>query len=249
MIPIPNRYPDAVIECVFWLYYCQGLIYNSLKSYNKAVNSFNTAINYKNYGLLLAYNTQLFDEEIQMHQQLFASADKDANSKIASSNEVAARSNTRNLLFKYQQLIECFSDQKNYPLSDWFNFMGTFDMQLDNSTPKLQNSTKLGYTHYYKALNLIALQKYREAITSLNKTIKLLPDFYPVYIEKAKIYITQKKYQKVVQEYNKAIEIRPDEPQLYFDRSVALFELGNTTKAKEDFAKWEKLSNNVNKKD
>ena len=127
--------------------------------------------------------------------------------------------------------------------------MEIFDMQLDNSTPKIQNSIKLGYVHYYKALSLIALQKYREAITSLNKTTKLLPDFYLAYIEKAKIYITQKKYQKVVQEYSKAIEIEPDETQLYFDRSVALFELGNTKQAKEDFAKWEKLSSNRDKKD
>ena len=236
-------------ERIFWLYYARGLLYNSIQEYSKALHSFNTAINYNNYGNLLVNNPGLLNDELLTHQELFDSTDKKINSKSSSFHEVTIKSNAQILLLKYQQVIKCFEDIIECPLADFPRFIEIFDMVSDNSLSVLVKDLQLGHAHYYKAIILVELKRYTEAIISLKQTNKLLPDFYQAYVEKANIYNTQKKYKKVVQEYSKAIEIRPDEPQLYFDRSVALFELGNTTKAKEDFAKWEKLSNNVNKKD
>lgn len=231
-------------ECIFWLYYAQALIYNSLQEHSKALHSFNTAINYTNYGNLLVSNPGLLNDELLTHQQLFQSTDKKVNSKISSGNEVAIKSDARILLLKYQQVIKCFEDLIECPLADWPRFIEIFDMVSDNSISMLLADLQLGHAHYYKAITLVELQRHTEAIISLKQTNRLLPDFYQAYVEKANIYNIQKKYKKVVQEYSKAIELKPDNQQLYFDRSVALFELGLTDKAKQDYNKWESLNKN-----
>jgi tetratricopeptide (TPR) repeat protein len=230
-----------LIERTFWLYYAQGLIYNSMQEYSRALHSFNTAINYENYGNLLVSNPGLLNDELLTHQELFDSTDKKINSKISSVDEVAIKSNAQILLLKYQQVIKCFEDIIECPLADFPCFIEIFDMVSGNSISALVKDLQLGHAHYHKAITLVELKRHTEAITSLNQTNKLLPDFYQAYAKKANIYSIQKKYKKVVEEYSKAIELMPDNRQLYFDRSVALFELGLNDKAKKDYKKWQML--------
>ena len=136
-----------------------------------------------------------------------------------------------------EDIIEC-------PLADFPRFIEIFDMVSDNSLSVLVKDLQLGHAHYYKAIILVELKRYTEAIISLKQTNKLLPDFCQAYVEKANIYNIQKKYKKVVQEYSKAIELKPDNQQLYYDRSVALLELGLTDKAKKDYKQWQDLKKN-----
>ena len=52
---------------------------------------------------------------------------------------------------------------------------------------------------------------------------------------------------KALIQYDAAISIDYDNAELYFNRSVLLFELGDKAKAKDDFARYQKLKDSADK--
>ena len=103
------------------------------------------------------------------------------------------------------------------------------------------------WLYYAKAILQAELERQKEAIESFNVANKLLPDFCAPYIQKANIYKEQKKFKKALVQYDAAIRIDYNNAELYFNRSVLLFELGNKEKAKDDFARYQKLKDGADK--
>lgn len=95
-------------QCIFWLYYTKGLLQAKLKQYNDAVQSFTASIDYSNYTKVLTSNKDLVKEEVVNHKHILRNAENTISNKARSSNDIALKYGSDELLKKYQQIIDFF---------------------------------------------------------------------------------------------------------------------------------------------
>lgn len=234
-------------QSVFWLYYAKGMLQAKLKQYNDAIASFTACLDAKNYAQVLMDNKDLAKDELANHMQVLKTAEKNISGKSSSSADLSIKATLVKLADKYKQVILFYERILNNKANVTpLDFASMFDIPLSNNDS--QNARlQYGYTHYHKGLCQVELSKQKEAIDSFNIANKLLPDFCAPYIQKANILKEQKKFKKALVQYDAAIRLEHDNAELYFNRSVLLFELGDKAKAKDDFARYQKLKDESDK--
>jgi tetratricopeptide (TPR) repeat protein len=234
-------------QSIFWLYYAKGMLQAKLKQHHDAIGAFTARLDAKNYAQVLMDNNDLAKDELANHMQVLKTAERNIAGKSTSGSDLSIKAASIKLADKYKQVILFYERILNNkeditPL----DFGSMFDIPLSNNDS--QNiRLQYGYTHYHKGLCQIELERQKEAIESFNVANKLLPDFCAPYIQKANIYKEQKKFKKALVQYDAAIRIDYNNAELYFNRSVLLFELGNKEKAKDDFARYQKLKDSADK--
>jgi tetratricopeptide (TPR) repeat protein len=232
-------------QSIFWLYYAKAILQAKLKQHNDAIASFTACLDAKNYAQVLMDNPDLAKNELANHTQVLKTAERNISGKSSSGSDLSTKATLVKLADKYKQVI-LFYEQLLHNKADItpLDFGSIFNIPLsinDSQNARLQ----YGYTHYHKGLCQIELKKEKEAIESFNIANKLLPDFCAPYIQKANIFKEQKSFKKALVQYDAAIRIEYNNAELYFNRSVLLFELGNKEKAKEDFARYQKLKDGM----
>lgn len=237
---------NSIQDLIFWLYYSQGLLYKSLQQYKDAIESFSTSLDFQRYYAVLCEDTKSLKTELDNHKQILSRVAKKLNRGIANANELTNKSTVDKSFKQYSQITELFSNyldnSTDNDLLSTLQFGAIFDIPFtDNESQNFR--LQYAYAHYNKSLTLMLSKELKQALSALDIANKLAPEFCQPYIEKANIYKEQNKYTKAVTEYDKAIAIEYDNSELYFNRSVVLFELGKTTDAKNDFAKYQKLQN------
>lgn len=234
-------------QSVFWLYYAKGMLQAKLKQYNDAIASFTACLDAKNYAQVLMDNYDLAKDELANHMQVLKTAERNISGKSSSSADLSIKASLVKLADKYKQVILFYERILNNKADITpLDFGSMFNIPLGNN--ESQNTRlQYGYTHYHKGLCQVELDKQKEAIESFNIANKLLPDFCAPYIQKANIFKEQRSFKKALVQYDAAIRIEYNNAELYFNRSVLLFELGNKEKAKEDFARYQKLKDSVDK--
>jgi len=229
---------------IFWIYYAQGLLYAELQQNEEAVDSFDSALDFKQYYSVLCEDSNALQEEQKKHTAIANRVHKNLIKNIANFNEIDSKRAAGEVLVKYQQIINMFSDSLDNKLDmqllSLANLGAMFDILFTDNQSK-DCRLQCAHAHYNKALSILSLKEHAKALTSLDMTNKLAPDFYMAYVTKANIYKEQKKYEQAVAQYDKAIAIEYDNAELYFNRSVVLFEQGKTAEAKNDFAKYQEL--------
>jgi len=233
-------------QLIFWVYCSQGLLYKSLQQYKDAIDSFDSALDFQQYYSVLCEDSMSLKTELDNHMQILSRVAKKLNRGIANANELTNKSAVDKSFKQYSQITELFSNYLDNSIDNELlstvQFGAIFDISFtDNESQNFK--LQCVYAHYNKALTLMLSKELKQALSALNIANKLAPEFCQPYIEKANIYKEQKKYAKAVTEYDKAIVIEYDNSELYFNRSIVLFELGKTTDAKNDFAKYQKLQN------
>lgn len=234
-------------QSIFWLYYAKGMLQAKLKQHNDAISSFTACLDAKNYAQILMGNHDLAQDELANHMQILKTAEKNIANKSTSGAELSIKVSSLKIADKYKQVILFYEELLNNKQDiTSLDFTSMFDIPLSNNDS--QNiRLQYGYTHYHKGLCQLELDKQTEAIESFNVANKLLPDFCAPYIQKANIYKEQKKFKKALVQYDAAIRIEYNNAELYFNRSVLLFELGDKEKAKDDFARYQKLKDGADK--
>jgi tetratricopeptide (TPR) repeat protein len=237
---------NNIINLIFWVYYAQGLLYKSLQKYKEAIEAFDSALDFQQYYAVLCEDPASLKTELSTHQKILREISKSLNRKVANSNELASKNTAENALKTYDQITGLFSKELDDSIEEGYLSISKFGVMFDIPfTGDEGQSFRLqcAYAHYNKALTLLLSKEAKQALSALDIASKLVPEFCQPYIEKANIYKEQKKYAKALVQYDKAIAIEYDNSELYFNRSVVLFELGKTTDAKNDFAKYQKLQN------
>ncbi|MDJ0899053.1 MAG: tetratricopeptide repeat-containing serine protease family protein [Xenococcus sp. MO_188.B8] len=79
---------------------------------------------------------------------------------------------------------------------------------------------------YNQGNDLLASEKYQEAIISYDKAIEINPDDYQAWTNRGVALGNLGRYQEEIASYDKAIEINPDDAYAWFGRGVALDDLG-----------------------
>ena len=86
-------------------------------------------------------------------------------------------------------------------------------------------------------LALFHLQKNQEAITVLNKTIRLAPNHEQAYYNLAALHQNTGDYNKALAHYSKVIELNPNNANAYYNSGTIMRSKGDNVKANEYFDK------------
>jgi len=90
---------------------------------------------------------------------------------------------------------------------------------------------------YTKAVQLLNAAQYKEAITSFDLVLRVLPDLARAYNYRAVAYFNEKQYESALNDLNKSIELKSTFPPAYTNRAAVHIELGKTRLAIDDLEK------------
>jgi tetratricopeptide (TPR) repeat protein len=81
------------------------------------------------------------------------------------------------------------------------------------------------------------LKEYQNAMMDYDQAIKIQPDQYKAYLNRALLSSFQNKADKALEDYNKALQLAPDTADLYLNRGQVLVQLDSSAAAIRDFEK------------
>lgn len=101
-------------------------------------------------------------------------------------------------------------------------------------TNLIKANPELGIAYADRALTLLAMKRYSEAVADCNKAISLRKDSSDVYNRRAAAYTQLKKYDLALADYTKIINMNPASAAAYRDRAVCYLRKGDKKNAKRD---------------
>lgn len=117
---------------------------------------------------------------------------------------------------------------------------------LDNAVKINPNDETLYHKRGLAKLKMHKRTQYDSALEDLNTAIKMNPNLFEAYLDRAAVKIELGQYQDALDDYNKLTELGQDTDKVRFGRGLVKFYTGNYTEAESEFAKLlEKDSSNV----
>lgn len=219
-----------------------GKLDDALKDYDKAIkiDPFNFSAHYWK-GLLNKSKgmnkeaLECFDQAISINKKPYFIYEEKAKllylldryKESAESYEEAVKSNKdKYTISTFENLGDGLYDDKKYEDSIYF-----FNIVIN------QYPDKADYAYYSKSMSLFDLQKYDEALMSIDKSIEINPNDDYYYSMKGLIYEELEKLEEALEYYDKAIKVDPKEPQNYNDKGDILNDLDRHEEALEYFNK------------
>jgi len=101
-------------------------------------------------------------------------------------------------------------------------------------TSLIKSNPELGIAYADRALTLLAMKRYGEAVADCNKAIALRKDSFEVYNRRAVAYMQLKKYDLALSDFTKVINLSPTSAAAYRDRAVCYMRKGDKKSAKRD---------------
>lgn len=101
-------------------------------------------------------------------------------------------------------------------------------------TSLIKSNPDLGIAYADRALTLLAMKRYGEAVADCNKAIALRKDTFEVYNRRAVAYMQMKKYDLALADFTKVINLNPSSAAAYRDRAVCYLRKGDKKNAKRD---------------
>lgn len=101
-------------------------------------------------------------------------------------------------------------------------------------TSLIKANPELGIAYADRALTLLAMKRYAEAVADCNKAISLRKDSADVYNRRAAAYTQMKKFDLALADYTRIINLNPASAAAYRDRAVCYLRKGDKKSAKRD---------------
>lgn len=101
-------------------------------------------------------------------------------------------------------------------------------------TSLIKSNPELGIAYADRALTLLAMKRYGEAVADCNKAIALHKDSFEVFNRRAVAYMQLKKYDLALSDFTKVINLNPTSAAAYRDRAVCYMRKGDKKSAKRD---------------
>ena len=245
-------YPSYV-----YAYHNRGTTFYRLKQYNKAIEDLTQAIKMNSTFILAIYNRGTLYFELQEYNKALEDFGAIISMKPKRKNTAGIFVNDPNLMRAYVQRGRIYDG-----LGEYDKAINDYDTALSIDTPKYTYFFFRGMAFYslkkyelaaldfdkaaklspgdngtalaLKGSSLIPLQRYKEAIESIEESITLGSSSYFTYLERCKAYSGLKLYNKVISDCSYAIEFKPYNSDAYVIRSVAYEMLGKTNEAIRD---------------
>jgi tetratricopeptide (TPR) repeat protein len=97
--------------------------------------------------------------------------------------------------------------------------------------------------YYNRGTELIALQRYEDAIADFNVGLAANPKLDHLYGNRGSAYLHLEKYPEALRDYDKAIELNAENSKYYYGRGLILQKLNNIEAARTNFQKSCDLAN------
>ncbi|MFH1228290.1 MAG: tetratricopeptide repeat protein [Planctomycetota bacterium] len=91
--------------------------------------------------------------------------------------------------------------------------------------------------HMSKGDNLFNAKRYDEALVEYNQVIKLDPNNYEAYNNRASIYCRKRNFDKAIADFDEALRIQPENHRAYCNRGLAYAQKGDLDTAISDFTR------------
>jgi serine/threonine protein kinase/Tfp pilus assembly protein PilF len=95
--------------------------------------------------------------------------------------------------------------------------------------------------HYWQATTLAFAGKYAEAVTALDRALRLNPRHYWSWLQRGLCHTALGKHELALADFNACVALWPESPWGYFNRGRALEQLGNGAEAVADYGEVLKL--------
>lgn len=131
------------------------------------------------------------------------------------------------------------ANQKNissFPSTGSYRGKAAFQKQM-----KYLLSKTSAYEAQDKAMSLIAKKNLSQALTEIEKAIKLEPNEASFYATKGDVYSAQGKDSLALKQYEKSVALFPEQFSSHLKKGIANEKLGNTEQAKKDLARSSQL--------
>ncbi len=94
-----------------------------------------------------------------------------------------------------------------------------------------------GLFDYSRAIQLLEIQEFTQAIAAFGLVLRRLPDFAEAYRGRGVAYYKEDLFDLALEDFDKAIELKPGLARAYADRATVFQDRGETEKAIADFEK------------
>lgn len=94
-----------------------------------------------------------------------------------------------------------------------------------------------GLFDYSRAIRLLEVQEFTQAIAAFGLVLRRLPDFAEAYRGRGVAYYKEDLFDQALEDFDKAIELKPGLAGAYADRATLLQDRGETEKAIADLEK------------
>ena len=186
-------------------------------------------------------------ENIIQYKALRRGEDKQEKFLVELKKQSADNPSDKELLAKkFSEADKVFlSHQKLHEALKLYNkgdFNGT--IRLCNEAIRLNPTYNFSYNN--RALALMGLEQYEQAIEDFGMSIQLHPACFNAYNNRGNIYRHFKQYDKAIDDHNNAIRIKPVSEDSYIHRGLDYYFSGEYEKALQDFNKAIALNPNYN---
>ncbi|MBR0061535.1 MAG: tetratricopeptide repeat protein, partial [Selenomonadaceae bacterium] len=186
-------------------------------------------------------------ENITQYKALRRGEDKQEKYLAELKSQSADNPDDKELLAKkFSEADKVFlSHQKLHEALKLYNkgdYKGT--IRLCNEAIRLNPTYNFSYNN--RALALMGLERYEQAIEDFGMSIRLHPACFNAYNNRGEIYRRLNQYDKAIDDHNNAIRIKPTSEDSYLNRGLDYYYLGEYEKALQDFDKAIELNPNYN---
>ncbi len=98
---------------------------------------------------------------------------------------------------------------------------------------------------YSRAVRLLEVQEFDDAITAFDLVIRKLPDFGRAYYRRGLAFYGDERPELALQDFNKAVELEPDYARTYVARARLYIDQGKTAAARADLEKALQVANPI----
>ena len=94
-----------------------------------------------------------------------------------------------------------------------------------------------GLFDYSRAVQLLEIQEFTQAIAAFGLVLRRLPEFAEAYRGRGVAYYKEELFDLALEDFDKAIELKPGLARAYADRAIVFQDRGDTEKAIAEFEK------------
>jgi tetratricopeptide (TPR) repeat protein len=115
--------------------------------------------------------------------------------------------------------------------------ISSFDQALASDTTMIRQSDALLYTYQGKSYALIQLNKYEDAVKTLDEGLKIYPKDFILWNNKGLALYNLKKYPDALKSYDTALSIDPNYTLSLINKGDTLYKMGRFTDAVDTYSK------------